>query len=306
MKGPPQKTPRTKPVAVTFTAPEAMPKTSPAPVQPSGEKIQKLLAQAGLGSRRQIEGWIADRRVSVNGKIATTGDRVTMADRLLVDGRPVALATAVDRPQVLIYNKPEGEICTSNDPEGRATVFARLPPLPRGRWVVIGRLDINSSGLLLFTTDGELANKLMHPSTEIEREYQVRVHGTVDDDMLARLRDGVQLDDGIGRFKRIDVGAGRGRNQWFAVTLAEGRNREVRRLWESQGVEVSRLKRTRYGIVALPSYVRRGEWLELAPEDVTKLYKSVGVQRRVAVLTPAERNARDRQLRKLRERGASR
>lgn len=306
MKGPPQKIPRTKPAAVKFTATEAMPKTSPVPAPPSGEKIQKLLAQAGLGSRRQIEGWIADRRVSVNGKIATTGDRVTMADRLLVDGRPVALATAVDRPQVLIYNKPEGEICTSNDPEGRATVFARLPPLPRGRWVVVGRLDINSSGLLLFTTDGELANKLMHPSTEIEREYQVRVHGTVDDDMLARLRDGVQLDDGIGRFKRIDVGAGRGRNQWFAVTLAEGRNREVRRLWESQGVEVSRLKRTRYGIVALPSYVRRGEWLELAPEDVTKLYKSVGVQRRVAVLTPAERNARDRQLRKLRERGASR
>jgi len=306
MKGPPQKIPRKKPAAVKVTATEAVPKTSPALAQPSGEKIQKLLAQAGLGSRRQIEGWIADRRISVNGKIATTGDRATMADRLLVDGRPVALATAADRPQVLIYNKPEGEICTSNDPEGRATVFARLPPLPRGRWVAVGRLDINSSGLLLFTSDGELANKLMHPSTEIEREYQVRVHGTVDDDMLTRLRDGVQLDDGIGCFKRIDVGAGRGRNQWFAVTLAEGRYREVRRLWESQGVEVSRLKRTRYGIVALPSYVRRGEWLELAPEDVTKLYKSVGLQRRVAVLTPAERNARDRHLRKLRERGAAR
>lgn len=273
---------------------------------PTGEKIQKVLAQAGLGSRREIERWIAARRVSVNGNIATVGDRVAATDRILVDGRRVDLAAQGERPRVLVYNKPEGEICTNSDPDRRATVFAKLPPLPRGRWILVGRLDINSSGLLLFTTDGELANKLMHPSSEVEREYLVRVHGAVDDAMLTRLRDGVELDDGVGRFKQIQVGAGGGSNQWFSVTLAEGRNREVRRLWESQGVEVSRLKRVRYGIVSIPSYVRRGEWLELAPEDVAKLYKSVGLSRGVVALTPAERNTRDRQLRKLRERGASR
>ncbi|MGK2915655.1 MAG: 23S rRNA pseudouridine(2605) synthase RluB [Porticoccaceae bacterium] len=278
--------------------------STPSTAAPAGEKIQKMLAAAGLGSRREIERWIAARRISVNGKVAILGDRASVTDRILVDGRPVNLGAAGDRTRVLLYNKPEGEICTSNDPEGRDTVFARLPTLKHGRWILVGRLDINSSGLLLFTNDGELANQLMHPSSEVEREYLVRVHGVVDEPMLARLREGVSLEDGIGRFKEIRVGAGNRSNQWFSVTLCEGRNREVRRLWETQGVEVSRLKRIRYGIVAIPSYVRRGEWLELSPEDNVALCKSVGLKHKLVALTPDERNARDRQIRKLRERGA--
>src|SRR5690606_9106541 len=242
------------------------------------EKLQKALARIGLGSRRELERWIESGRVSVNGKLATIGDRVSEADEVKVDGRPVRLLSSQERIRVILYNKPEGEVSTKDDPEGRPTVFSQLPRLHLGRWIMVGRLDINTSGLLLFTNNGELANVLMHPSSEVEREYLVRIHGAVDDDMLKRLQEGVELDDGPARFLRIKVGQGGNTNRWFSVVVAEGRNREVRRLWESQGVEVSRLKRIRYGSVEIPSYIRLGEWVELEPKEVKQLCKQMGVR----------------------------
>lgn len=271
------------------------------------EKLQKVLAQAGLGSRRELERWIEAGRVSVNDKVATLGDRVEHRDEIKVDGRPVKVPDRRERIRVIVYNKPEGEISSREDPEGRPTVFARLPRLTNGRWVMVGRLDINTSGLLLFTNNGELANRLMHPSSQVEREYIVRVHGAVDDDMIKRLTEGVTLDDGPARFLRVKVGQGGNTNRWFSVVVAEGRNREVRRLWESQGVEVSRLKRVRYASVEIPSFVRSSEWIELEPAEVKKLCKAVNLK--VAVdwsITPEERHKLERQERKLRARGAKR
>lgn len=268
------------------------------------DKIQKVLAQAGLGSRREIEKWVVAGRVSVNGKLATTGDRVGMDDKITVDGRVVKLQPDDSRIRVLMYHKPVGEICTRNDPERRKTVFSSLPPIKNGRWIAVGRLDINTSGLMLFTNDGELANRQMHPSGEVERQYLVRIHGVVSDDMLKRLQEGIMLDDGIGRFKKIQIGDGSGNNQWFTVVIAEGRNREVRRLWESQGVEVSRLKRIRYGDIELPSYVRSGDWLDLSPVEVSRLCKSMGINNKPKALTPSEHQQRERQLSKLKSRGA--
>lgn len=268
------------------------------------EKLQKVLAQAGLGSRRELERWIEAGRVSVNGKVATLGDRVDHRDEIKVDGRPVKMPDRRERIRVIVYNKPEGEVSSREDPEGRPTVFARLPRLANGRWVMVGRLDINTSGLLLFTNNGELANRLMHPSSQVEREYIVRVHGAVDDDMVKRLTEGVVLDDGPARFLKVRVGQGGNTNRWFSVVIAEGRNREVRRLWESQGVEVSRLKRVRYATVEIPSYVRAGEWIELEPAEVKKLCKSVNLQLQVDwSITPEERHKLERQERKLRSRG---
>lgn len=271
------------------------------------EKLQKALAGVGLGSRRELEKWIVAGRVSVNGKIAKIGDRVSDTDEVRVDGHPVRLTSGQERVRVVVYNKPEGEVSTRDDPEGRPSVFAHLPRLHRGRWIMVGRLDINTSGLLLFTNNGELANRLMHPSSEVEREYLVRVHGDVDDDMLKRLQEGVELDDGPARFLRVKVGQGGNTNRWFSVVIAEGRNREVRRLWESQGVEVSRLKRIRYGSVEIPSFIRSGEWVELEPTDVKKLCKEMGV--RVDVdwsMTPEESHKYQRQVKKLRSRGPGR
>ncbi len=270
------------------------------------EKIQKVLAQAGLGSRREIEKWIVAGRISVNGKVATIGDRLSMDDKVAVDGRLVKLQDNNVRTRVIIYHKPVGEICTRQDPEGRKTVFSHLPPIKYGRWVAVGRLDINTSGLLLFTNDGALANQMMHPSNELERQYLVRIHGPVDDAMLKRLQEGVMLEDGIGKFNKILVGDGSGTHQWFTVVLREGRNREVRRLWESQGVEVSRLKRIRFGSIELPSYVRRGDWLDLTPAEVTRLSKTMGISNKPMPLTPDERKQRTRQLSKLKARGAQR
>lgn len=268
------------------------------------EKLQKVLARAGLGSRRELERWIADGRVMVNGKRAGLGDRVTEDDQVKVDGRPVGLGGARDRIRVILYNKSEGEVSSRDDPEGRPTVFRHLPQLRGGRWIMVGRLDINTTGLLLFTNSGELANQLMHPSSGVQREYLVRVHGPVDEAMLERLQAGVELDDGPARFQSIRVGQGGKSNQWYAVTLAEGRNREVRRLWESQGVEVSRLKRIRYGSVDLPSWVRVGEWVEMEPKNVKQLCREVGVATNVDwTLTPEERHRFQRRLRKLRARG---
>lgn len=230
------------------------------------EKLQKVLARAGHGSRREIESMIAAGRVSVDGKIATLGDRVESSKslKIRIDGHLVSIAeSATEVCRVLAYYKPEGELCTRCDPEGRPTVFDRLPRLRGSRWIAVGRLDVNTCGLMLFTTDGELANRLMHPSREVEREYAVRVFGQVDDDKIRQLSKGVQLEDGPAAFKTLKFGGGEGINQWYNVTLTEGRNREVRRLWEAVGVQVSRLMRVRYGDITLPKGLPRGGWTEL-------------------------------------------
>ncbi|HSH48379.1 MAG TPA: 23S rRNA pseudouridine(2605) synthase RluB [Halomonas sp.] len=254
------------------------------------EKLQKVLARSGLGSRREMEGAIAEGRVKVNGKVAGVGDRIEMRDQVTFDDRPVRLRSADDVPRrVIMYNKPEGELCTRKDPEGRRTVFDRLPRLRGERWIVIGRLDINTSGLLLFTTDGELANRLMHPSTEIEREYAVRVMGRVTREHVVAMVDGVMLDDGPARFTDVQEFGGEGINTWFHVVIMEGRNREVRRLWESQGLTVSRLKRVRYGNIFLDKRAKAGEWVELNQEEVDDLSGLAGLpSRQVPVLTPDE------------------
>lgn len=236
------------------------------------EKLQKVLARAGFGSRREIEEWIAAGRIKVNGKVAIVGARVTEADQVVVDGKKLAPQKKVkDDRRVLLYNKPEDEICSRKDPEGRRTVFDKLPPIKHGRWVAIGRLDVNTSGLLLFTTDGELANKLMHPSSRIEREYAVRVLGDVSEEMVQRMHEGVIIDDNLCRFTDIQHYGGEGVNQWYHVVLMEGRNREVRKLWESQGVKVSRLKRVRFGPIFIPSTVSKGKFQELTKNEVDKL-----------------------------------
>ena len=235
------------------------------------------MADAGIGSRREMERWIEAGRVAVNGAIATLGARVGDDDQVTVDG--AALHHRADTTaRVLIMNKADGIVCTRRDPEGRPTCFDGLPRLAGGRWVVVGRLDINSSGLLLLTNDGALAHRLMHPSTGIDREYAVRVAGVIDADMERALREGVLLDDAIAKFSDItrhDGGAGY--NQWYHVTVMEGRNREVRRLLESQGIQVSRLKRVRYGPVVLPASLRRGHWHEMSGRDVGELYRILGM-----------------------------
>lgn len=247
----------------------------------AGEKLQKVLARAGCGSRREVETMIAQGIVSVDGKIATLGDRVDVHSgvKIRINGEIINLTHAQKEVcRVLMYYKPEGELCTRLDPQGRATVFDRLPRLTGSRWIAVGRLDINTSGLLLFTTDGELANRLMHPSHEVEREYAVRVFGNVDEAMLQRLRKGVQLEDGLAQFKSIKPAGGQGMNQWFNVTLMEGRNREVRRLWESQDIQVSRLIRIRYGNIELMKSLPRGGWEEMPLTQVNYLRELVGLE----------------------------
>jgi 23S rRNA pseudouridine2605 synthase len=245
---------------------------------PTTEKLQKVLARRGLGSRREIEQWIIEGRVEINNRTAQLGDRASATDTLKVNGRVLPTLTAEQQPaQVLCYHKPVGEICTRSDPEGRPTVFDNLPRVHHGRWVAIGRLDINTSGLLLFTTDGELANKLMHPAQQIEREYAVRVLGKVEDEVLETLQKGVQLEDGEARFTRIREAGGDGANHWYHVVLTEGRQREVRRLWEAQGVQVSRLIRIRYGTVPLPRGLRTGHASELSPAEVRRLLQAAGI-----------------------------
>ena len=272
------------------------------------EKLQKLLATAGLGSRRELEKWITGGRVSVNGAVATLGDRAESDDRILVDGRAIKIVTD-DTPRVLMYSKPEGEICTASDPDGRPTVFDNLPRLSRGRWIAIGRLDINTSGLLLFTTHGELANRLMHPSYEIKREYMARIHGDVNEAMIARLTEGVVLEDGVAKFQTVKTQQAQsadersGSNRWFRVILAEGKTREDRRLWESQGVEVNRLKRISYGPIELPSIVRRSEFIELDPKQVISLFRAVDLKPPRFSEKNVYRDIRERKEKKLRARG---
>ena len=247
------------------------PPTSP----PPAERLQKLLAAAGLGSRREIEGWIAAGRLRVNGATAKLGDRAGLADLIELDGKRVALKAAAARPRVLLYHKPEGEMVTRSDPGGRPTVFERLPAIPGGKWVAVGRLDINTAGLLLLTDSGELANQLMHPRYEVEREYAVRVLGEIKPEERRRLLEGMPLADGVGRFDRLEPsGAAEGANRWYRVVLREGRNREVRRLFEAVGRKVSRLLRVRYGPVSLPRELRPGGWIELDAESVASIVKA--------------------------------
>lgn len=257
------------------------------------ERIQKLLAQAGLGSRRQIEGWIAEGRLQVNGQAATIGQKIETTDRITFNGRRVAIDRLDDQPtRVLLYKKQVGEIVTRDDPEGRKTVFRKLPRLPVGRWITIGRLDVNTSGVLLLTNNGELARRMMHPEYALEREYAVRVHGPVTDEMLKRLREGVELEDGVARFDRLKEEGGEGANRWFHVIVREGRNRLVRRLWESQNVEVSRLIRLRYGPVALPGGVKSATSVELSPAEVREVMRAVGLEETTPQPPPRRRSRR--------------
>lgn len=267
------------------------------------EKLQKILARAGKGSRREMETVISAGRVTVDGKVAYLGDRIEGTEQVRIDGHTVNLKAKDDEIcRVLMYNKPEGEMCTRKDPEGRPTVFDRLPPLEAERWIAVGRLDINTSGMLLFTTDGELANRLMHPSRKVEREYAVRIFGEVDEAMLQRLRAGVKLEDGPARFQKITYRGGEGRNHWFHVVLSEGRNREVRRLWESQDVQVSRLIRVRYGNIELKRQLPLGGWVELPLQEVNYYRKLVELgpetKSKVKVDEKAMDNAKSRRIRR--------
>jgi 23S rRNA pseudouridine2605 synthase len=244
------------------------------------ERIQKLLATAGLGSRRGIEDWLRAGRIQVNGQVAGLGDRASATDTILIDGKPVRLslptpAVAAAGGQILLYNKPVGEVTTRSDPQGRPTVFERLPPPLQGRWVVVGRLDVNTSGLLLFMTDGELAHRLMHPSYELPREYLVRVRGTPPQAALDSMLRGLVLEDGPARFDRIQAQGKSEGHSWFRVALHEGRNREVRRLWEAAGYEVSRLKRVSYGPFELPEDLPAGQTRLLGPAEVLRLRAAV-------------------------------
>ncbi len=247
---------------------------------PQGERLQKILANAGLGSRREIEGWIREGRVKINGKAAKLGDRVQGEDLVQVGNRKILVSRINDiERRVIIYNKPEGEVVTRSDPEGRPTTFRNLPKLKAsGRWIAVGRLDINSSGLMLFTTDGELANRLMHPSKAVEREYAVRVLGDVTNEMLETLVHGVELEDGPARFEEIVESGGEGANRWFHVVIMEGRNREVRRMWEAVGAKVNRLKRVRYGPIMLGDRLHVGKSRELEPQEMSELLALVGME----------------------------
>jgi 23S rRNA pseudouridine2605 synthase len=240
---------------------------APAPSQ----KLHKVLAQAGLGSRRAMEEWIREGKVTVNGAVATIGTRVAPTDLIRV-GRNVVRWPATNRlPRVLLYHKPEGEIVTQDDPAGRATVFERLPALRGAKWLAVGRLDYNTSGLLIFTTSGELANRMMHPRFEVEREYAVRIVGELNRDQLARLHAGIALSDGVARCESVKDEGGEGTNHWYRIVLKEGRNRVVRRLFEALGITVSRLMRVRFGVVSLPPRLKRGQVSALAAAEVKRL-----------------------------------
>ena len=239
-------------------------------------RIHKILADHGIGSRRGIESLIKQRKVKVNGELATLGQLVSEHDIFEVEGRTVRLSKKdPSKKRILMYNKKVGEISSRNDPDHKKTIFDSLPKLKSGRWVSVGRLDINTSGLILFTNDGSLANQLMHPSSNIEREYLARVHGQVTDEILNNLIKGVKLEDGFAKFTDVQGGRKGNTNQWFAMVIMEGRTREVRRLWESQGLEISRLKRVRYGSLFLPASLKQGAFKELSKSEISALERQV-------------------------------
>ncbi|MDZ4202673.1 MAG: pseudouridine synthase [Gallionella sp.] len=243
-----------------------------------GEKLQKVLAQAGFGSRRMMEEWISGGRVSVNGEPATLGMRVVEGDLVRTDRRTIRVGERVRAPRVLLYHKPEGEIVSRDDPDKRASVFDKLPRLRGQKWIAIGRLDFNTSGLLIFTTSGELANRLMHPRFEVEREYAVRVQGKMSDEQMAQvLKEGVELDDGPVKFDKLEDHGGEGFNHWYRVMLKEGRNRVVRRTFEALGLPVSRLMRVRFGIINLPPRLKRGMTAELGEGEVAQVLEWGGL-----------------------------
>ncbi len=239
------------------------------------ERIQKALARMGYGSRREIERLIREGRCRINGQLAKIADHVKAGDKINIGNRRVVISSDVRRIRVLLYNKPEGEICTQKDDEGRKTVFESIGRLKEGRWISVGRLDINSSGLMIFTNYGDLANHLMHPSSEIEREYAVRVNGEVTSDIINTLLKGVELEDGLLKFDQIIDAGGQGANHWYHVILKEGKNREVRRLWQSQDMRVSRLTRVRYGSLVLPRNLKIGKKIELSLDEIKTLFAEV-------------------------------
>jgi 23S rRNA pseudouridine2605 synthase len=249
------------------------------------ERLQKVLAQAGLGSRRALEERISQGVIKVNGEVAQLGQSVSSGDRIELDGKTFVASALTEPSSVLIYNKPEGQVTTNEDPEGRPTIFESLPRLKGARWIAVGRLDINTTGLLLLTTDGELANALMHPSNAVEREYLCRIHGEVPDNIVDRLARGVALDDGPAKFDKIERVGSSDSHAWFQVVVTEGRNREVRRLWESQGYQVSRLKRIRYGKITLPRLLKRGNCVEMEQKDVDALRAQFSLDDNTPVLT---------------------
>jgi 23S rRNA pseudouridine2605 synthase len=254
------------------------------------DRLQKVMAAAGLGSRRALEKHIAEGAVTVDGRPATLGQSVSEGAVIGFAERSWRVSIASAHHRTLIYNKPEGEVTSRSDPEGRPTVFDRLPKIRGARWVAIGRLDINTTGLLILTTDGELANTMMHPSSRVDREYACRIRGRATAEQLERLRQGVQLDDGPASFSDIQEAGGSGENHWYHVTIMEGRNREVRRLWESQGLTVSRLKRVRYGAAFLPRRLRMGQWSEITPREHEILREDVGLPAAVTHLALQEMN----------------
>jgi 23S rRNA pseudouridine2605 synthase len=242
------------------------------------EKIQKVLSRYGYGSRREIETWLTAGRIQLNNQLAKLGDRMIVGDAIKLDGRLVILRPEIAAPKVLLYYKPVGEVCSRKDPEGRPTVFDSLPKVRDGRWIMIGRLDFNTAGLLMFTTHGELANALMHPRQQVEREYAVRIFGSLTDEQTKTLLKGVELEDGFAQFKAIKDQGGEGHNHWYHVILTEGRNREVRRMFEYFNLTVSRLIRVRFGDIVLPRELPRGKTVMLGDSEVAALFKSVNLR----------------------------